>query len=105
MFDRPIGLFCSIGTCVCSGGHCDVRTYLPEPSDGGPDSGQPPLSLATLAGLGLANAACVAGGLALGHYLDGWWGTAPVMVLVGMAVGLLLGGVGSVLEVRRHLQD
>jgi F0F1-type ATP synthase assembly protein I len=84
---------------------CDVRTYLPDQSEGRSDPGQPALSLATLAGLGLANAACVAGGLALGHFLDGWWGTAPVMVLVGMAVGLLLGVVGSVLEIRRYLQD
>lgn len=78
---------------------------MPDQSEGGPDPGQPSLSLATLAGLGLVNAACVGGGLALGHFLDGWWGTAPVMVLVGMAVGLLLGVVGSVLEIRRYLQD
>lgn len=78
---------------------------MPDQSEGRPDPGQPPLSLATLAGLGLVNAVCVGGGLALGHYLDGVWGTAPVMVLVGMTTGLLLGVVGSVLEVRRHLQD
>jgi len=41
---------------------CDVRTYLPDQSEGRSDPGQPALSLATLAGLGLANAACVAGG-------------------------------------------
>ena len=78
---------------------------MPEQSEGGPDPGRPPLSLASLAGLGLANAVCVGGGLALGHYLDGVWDTAPVMVLVGMAAGLLLGVVGSVLEIRRYLQD
>jgi hypothetical protein len=63
------------------------------------------LSLATLAGLGLANACCLAGGLVLGHYLDGRLGTAPVLVLVGMASGLVLGLVGSFLEIRRYLQD
>ena len=78
---------------------------MPEQSGGRPDPGQPPLSLATLAGLGLANAVCVGGGLALGHYLDGVWDTAPVMVLIGMTAGLLLGVVGSVLEIRRYLQD
>jgi F0F1-type ATP synthase assembly protein I len=48
---------------------------------------------------------CVGGGLILGHLLDGWLGTAPVMVLVGMGLGLALGVVGSFMEVRRYLQD
>jgi hypothetical protein len=78
---------------------------VPDQSERPPDSGKPPLSLGALASLGLANAVCVGGGLALGHYLDGLWDTAPVMVLVGMAAGLLLGVVGSVLEFRRYLQD
>ena len=78
---------------------------MPEQDDDGPAPGKPSLSLGALAGLGLANAISLGGGLALGHLLDEWWGTAPVMVLVGMALGLVLGLVGSALEIKRYLQD
>jgi hypothetical protein len=78
---------------------------LPDPNGDPPASGRPSLSLSTLAGLGLANACSLAAGLVLGHFMDGWFGTAPVFVLVGMTLGLALGAVGSFLEVRRYLQD
>ncbi|MDP9101744.1 MAG: AtpZ/AtpI family protein [Actinomycetota bacterium] len=73
--------------------------------DDGAPRGDRQLSLARLAGLGLANAGCLVGGLVLGHVLDGWLGTAPVLVLVGLTAGLVLGAAGSFLEIRRHLQD
>ena len=78
---------------------------MPDQDDDHPVPGGPSFSLGTLAGLGLANAICLAGGLALGHVLDGWLGTAPLFLLVGMALGLTLGVVGSVLEIKRYLQD
>jgi len=77
---------------------------VPDPDDR-PAEGRPSLSLSTLAGLGLANAFCLVIGLVLGHYLDGRFGTAPVLVLVGLVLGLTLGAVGSFLEIRRYLQD
>ena len=77
---------------------------MPEQDEDHPASEGPSLSLGALAGLGLVNAISLGGGLALGHLLDGWLGTAPVMVLVGMALGLGLGAVGSVLEIKRYLQ-
>ena len=78
----------------------DERPPFPEPG-----ADRPSFSLVTLAGLGLANACSVALGLVLGHYLDGRFGTAPVLVLTGLALGLTLGAVGSFLEIRRYLQD
>lgn len=78
---------------------------MSNPNDDQPAAGRPSLSLSTLAGLGLANAGSLAAGLALGHFLDVRFGTAPVFVLVGMAAGLALGVVGSFLEIRRYLQD
>lgn len=75
------------------------------PPEGGPAKDRSPLSLSTLAGLGLANAVSLLAGLLLGHYLDGRFGTAPLFVLVGLGLGLSLGLVGSFLEIRRHLQD
>jgi F0F1-type ATP synthase assembly protein I len=78
---------------------------VPEQHDDHPEGGRPSFTLGTLAGLGLANAISLGVGLALGHLLDGWLGTAPLMVLLGMTLGLVLGIVGSVLEIRRYLQD
>jgi ATP synthase protein I len=78
---------------------------VPTQNDDPRDAGRPSFSLGALAGLGLVNAICLGGGLTLGHLMDRWLGTAPVMVLVGMALGLVLGVVGSVLEIKRYLQD
>ena len=78
---------------------------MPDSNADLPPAGKPSLSLSTLAGLGFANACTLAGGLLLGHYLDSRFGTDPVLVLLGMALGLLLGAVGSFLEIRRYLQD
>ena len=78
---------------------------MPDSKQGPPASGGSSLSLSTLAGLGLANACSLVAGLVLGHYLDGRFGTAPVLLLVGLASGLALGVVGSFLEIRRYLQD
>ena len=80
---------------------------MPDPNDDpAPSPGHgPSLSVATLAGLGLANACSLVLGLVVGRLLDGHFGTAPVFVLVGLASGLALGAVGSFLEIRRYLQD
>ena len=77
---------------------------MPDPDDR-PAEGGPSLSLSALAGLGLANAGSLVVGLLVGHYLDGRFGTAPVLVLVGLALGLGLGAVGSFVEIRRYLQQ
>lgn len=78
---------------------------MSDPNDDSPAPGGPSLSLSTLAGLGLANACSLVVGLLAGHYLDDQLGTGPVLVLVGLALGLGLGVVGSFLEIRRYLQD
>jgi len=78
---------------------------VPEQEDDPSASERPSFTLGTLAGLGLANAISLGAGLGLGHLVDVWLGTAPVFVLVGMTLGLVLGVVGSVLEIKRYLQD
>lgn len=78
---------------------------MTEQNAGRPDPGKPSLSLSTLAGLGLANAVSLAAGLALGHYLDGRLDSGPVFVLIGIAVGLAVGVIGSTLQIRRFLSD
>lgn len=70
-----------------------------------PESREPTLSLSTLAGLGLANACTLAAGLAFGHYLDGRLDTGPVFVLIGMALGLALGLIGSYVQIKKYLNS
>lgn len=70
----------------------------------GPDSPEPRrLSGAGLLGLGFANATCLVAGLLLGHLADNHFGSAPLGVLVGMVSGIVLGILGSALEIRRYL--
>lgn len=83
---------------------------MPDPNDdrtasAGAGGARSSFSVSTLVGLGLANAVSLAVGLVVGHYLDGRFGTAPLFVLVGLASGLILGAVGSFVEIRRYLQD
>ena len=68
---------------------------------GGGDSAPP--SPARLLGLGFATACCVAAGMALGWFLDREFGTTPVFLLLGLASGIVLGILGTIIEVRRYL--
>jgi F0F1-type ATP synthase assembly protein I len=67
----------------------------------GRDSGTP--NPARLLGLGFATACCVAAGMALGWFLDREFGTTPVFILLGLASGIVLGILGTIIEVRRYL--
>jgi F0F1-type ATP synthase assembly protein I len=65
----------------------------------------PPRQLtgAGLLGLGVANAVCLLLGLLLGHLADRHFGSAPAGVLVGMASGIVVGILGTALEIRRYI--
>ena len=56
-----------------------------------------------LLGLGVANAASLVLGLVLGHVADLHFDSAPAGVLVGGASGIVLGILGTALEIRRYL--
>jgi F0F1-type ATP synthase assembly protein I len=58
-----------------------------------------------LAGLGGLLVAAVVGGMVIGLVVDDRAGTSPVGVLVGIAVGVVLGAVGFWLRVRTALRD
>ncbi len=58
-----------------------------------------------LAGLGVATAGCLAAGLVLGGLVDSALGTAPLFLLVGLALGIILGVLGSFQRIRRYLRD
>jgi F0F1-type ATP synthase assembly protein I len=58
-----------------------------------------------LLGLGGLLVGAVVGGLVIGLLVDQAAGTSPVFVLVGMAVGIVLGGIAFWARVRVALRD
>jgi F0F1-type ATP synthase assembly protein I len=58
-----------------------------------------------LLGLGGLLVAAVVGGLVIGLLVDDAAGTSPLFVLVGIAVGIVLGAVGFWARVRSALRD
>jgi F0F1-type ATP synthase assembly protein I len=60
---------------------------------------------AQLLGLGSYLATCIAGGPTAGYFIDRWLGTAPAFTLTGLALGLLIGFVGSYRMVTETLRD
>jgi len=49
-------------------------------------------------GVGLQLAAAVVGGLLLGHYLDGRWGTHPWLAMTGLFLGTV-GGFFNLIKI------
>jgi ATP synthase protein I len=59
-----------------------------------PGSDRPPRGQAAqLVSLGTLLFACVAVGLAAGYFADRWLGTQPLLVLVGLGLGIVAAGV------------
>lgn len=58
-----------------------------------------------LAGLGMMNVGCLLSGGALGWLIDSRLETTPVFILTGIAVGIVLGVIGSYQKVRKYLND
>lgn len=59
----------------------------------------------TLIGLGAYNVACLLGGMGVGWLVDGWLDTMPVFTLVGLALGIGGGVVGTWFRIRPFLRD
>jgi F0F1-type ATP synthase assembly protein I len=56
-----------------------------------------------LVGLGGFVVACVVAGLAIGWLADEHWGSTPVGILVGLAVGVVVGTAGAAVRVADYL--
>ena len=82
------------------------ETQPSEPADPASAGEQPPPrgagALAFLT-LGVAWAVALAIGWGLGYLLDRWLGTSPVLSLVGLAFGLVLAVLMTVVRVRKYL--
>lgn len=64
-----------------------------------------PLRGRDLVGLGGLLAGAVVAGLVIGYLVDDAAGTSPLFTLVGIAVGIVLGGVGFWLRVRQFFRS
>lgn len=72
---------------------------------GGSDSRSPGLRGRDLLGLGGLLIGAVVGGLVIGLLVDEAAGTSPLFVLLGIAMGILAGGLGFWARVRAALRD
>jgi F0F1-type ATP synthase assembly protein I len=59
----------------------------------------------TLLGIGSVNAAALAAGVALGWWLDGVFGTSPILAIFGIALGLVGGVCYTVVQFRQFLKQ
>jgi F0F1-type ATP synthase assembly protein I len=59
----------------------------------------------TLLGIGLTTAVILVACFAIGWVLDRAMDTSPAMVLVGLAVGIVAGGVYTVQQMRRFTRQ
>jgi F0F1-type ATP synthase assembly protein I len=73
--------------------------------DGSRDASSGDLRGRDLIGLGGLLAGCVVAFTVLGYVLDQAAGTSPVFTLIGIALGMVAGGVGFWLRVRSALRD
>jgi F0F1-type ATP synthase assembly protein I len=78
---------------------------LTEPGDSSAPSREPkPLpSAAAFLGMGLSAAVCVGIGVVLGLWADSVWHTAPVLLLVGLALGLVASVAMVISQIRQYL--
>jgi F0F1-type ATP synthase assembly protein I len=58
---------------------------------------------AAFLGMGVSSAVCVGLGVVLGLWLDSRFHTAPALLLVGLALGLLTAAVSVIAQIRQYL--
>jgi F0F1-type ATP synthase assembly protein I len=63
---------------------------------------KPRPSIMAFAGLGLLNALCLGGGLAIGWFVDQALGTLPLFLFIGLIGGIVMGVVATRAELKRY---
>jgi F0F1-type ATP synthase assembly protein I len=59
----------------------------------------------TLLGIGSVSAAAVAAGILLGWWLDGVFGTSPIVIVIGIALGIVGGVCYTAVLFRQYLKN
>jgi F0F1-type ATP synthase assembly protein I len=75
----------------------------PEPAPGGTAEPKPLPGAAAFIGMGLSAAVCVAIGVVLGVWGDSAWHTAPLCLMIGLALGLVAAVCLVVTQIREYL--
>ena len=70
----------------------------------GEGSGPPPLGAATLIGIGTTSAVCLALPTVLGWLADRWLGTSPLLVLIGLVLGIATCASYTYAQARRFME-
>jgi F0F1-type ATP synthase assembly protein I len=78
----------------------------PERSQPGPEPSSEPKALpgaAAFLGMGMAAAVCVAIGVAFGVWGDSTWHTSPLLLFIGLGLGLLAAVLLVVTQIKEYL--
>ncbi len=83
----------------------DETNPPPDPDDGTAPPDPPSLGAGAIAflTLGIAGAAALVAGGAIGYLVDRWAGTSPLFTLLGLAFGVLVAVLMTVARVRKYL--
>jgi F0F1-type ATP synthase assembly protein I len=68
-----------------------------------PDDPKPLPGAAAFLGMGLSAAICVGLGVVLGLWLDSVFHTAPALLLVGLALGLVMAATSVIKQIKTYL--
>ena len=74
----------------------------PDPPTGTDEPKPLPGAVAFL-NMGLAAAVCVGAGLLLGLWADSTWHTSPILLVVGLVLGLAAAAASVVAQIRKYL--
>jgi F0F1-type ATP synthase assembly protein I len=86
---------------LCAPGSVTESETPPGPT--GTDEPKPLPGAVAFLNMGLAAAVCVGAGLLLGLWADSAWHTAPILLVVGLVLGLAAAAASVVAQIRKYL--
>ena len=80
-----------------------TESELPPPGPSGTNEPKPLPGAVAFLNMGLAAAVCVGVGVVLGVWGDSTWHTAPLLLIIGLVLGLAAATWSVVAQIRRYL--